>query len=175
MKEYKIKINGNDYAVAVGDVEDGIATVTVNGTEYTAEVEGAVSVSRPRVPRSVQQPAQSAAPVAQPAGQRPAAARAVAPAAPKAPAPSAPAAPPSAAPAAPGKSGGASVTSPLPGVILDVAVQAGDAVKAGQKLMVLEAMKMENNINSEVDGTVKSIEKKKGDSVMEGDVLVTFE
>jgi biotin carboxyl carrier protein len=65
--------------------------------------------------------------------------------------------------------------SPLPGVILEVKVREGDAVKAGQLLMVLEAMKMENNIDSHKAGVVKSIVKRQGDSVLEGDVLLTIE
>lgn len=64
--------------------------------------------------------------------------------------------------------------SPLPGVILDVFVKEGDKVKAGQKLMLLEAMKMENNIDSDTDGVVESLKVKKGDSVLEGDVLITI-
>ena len=168
MKEYKIKINGNDYAVSVGEVEEGLATVTVNGVEYTAGVEGTVSRPRAPKPQPVATPAVPANRNAAPAG----ATRPAAPAAPKAtaPAPSAPA-----ASAAPKKAAGASIKSPLPGVILEVTVQAGDVVKVGQKVMALEAMKMENNIDSDVDGVVRSVEKKKGDSVLEGDVLITFE
>ena len=69
---------------------------------------------------------------------------------------------------------GAPVKSPLPGVVLDVLVKEGDVVKVGQKLMILEAMKMENNIESDRDGVVKSIVARKGDSVLEGDVLITI-
>ena len=65
--------------------------------------------------------------------------------------------------------------SPLPGVILDVKVREGDTVKAGQLLMVLEAMKMENNIDAHQAGVVKSVNKRQGDSVLEGDVLLTIE
>jgi biotin carboxyl carrier protein len=65
--------------------------------------------------------------------------------------------------------------SPLPGVILEVKVKEGDSVKAGQLLMVLEAMKMENNIDAHKAGVIKSIEKRQGDSVLEGDVLLTIE
>ncbi|MDR1793425.1 MAG: biotin/lipoyl-binding protein [Bacteroidales bacterium] len=74
-------------------------------------------------------------------------------------------------------SGGASVPikSPLPGIILDIFVKEGDAVKAGQKILLLEAMKMENNIDADKDGIVKSIKVSKGDSVSEGDVLLMIE
>ena len=56
--------------------------------------------------------------------------------------------------------------------MLDVFVKEGDAVKAGQKILLLEAMKMENNIESDKDGVVKSVRVKKGDSVQEGDILM---
>jgi len=65
--------------------------------------------------------------------------------------------------------------SPLPGVILDVFCNVGDAVKKGQKIMILEAMKMENVINAEKDGTVKEIKINKGDSVLEGAELIIIE
>lgn len=64
--------------------------------------------------------------------------------------------------------------SPLPGVIIDVKVQEGDNVKAGQTLVVLEAMKMENNIEADRDGVIHTIRARRGDSVLEGDVLLTI-
>ena len=81
-------------------------------------------------------------------------------------APSAAPAPSSAPAAAP--AGGKKVVSPLPGVVIDVCVAEGAPIKRGQKLAVLEAMKMENEILSEADGTVTKIFVKKGDSVLEG-------
>ena len=68
-----------------------------------------------------------------------------------------------------------SVKSPLPGVVLDVKVAPGETVKRGQTVMVLEAMKMENNIEATAEGVVASISKSKGDSVMEGDVLIVMQ
>lgn len=64
--------------------------------------------------------------------------------------------------------------SPLPGVILEMAVKEGDTVKQGQLLLVLEAMKMENNIESDRAGVIEKINYHKGDSVLEGDVLLTI-
>jgi len=64
--------------------------------------------------------------------------------------------------------------SPLPGSIIDVCVKEGDEVKAGQVLLVLESMKMENNIQAERDGKVEKINCAKGDTVMEGDVLIVY-
>ena len=67
-----------------------------------------------------------------------------------------------------------SIKAPLPGTILDVYVNVGDHIKTGQKLMLLEAMKMENQIDSDMDGIVKEVKVRKGDVIMEGDVLVTI-
>ena len=66
------------------------------------------------------------------------------------------------------------VVSPLPGVVVEVKVAAGDVVKAGQTVAVLEAMKMENDILAECDGVVASVDVKNGDSVLEGAVLLTI-
>ena len=107
---------------------------------------------------SVEETAAGAAPVA--------AAAPAAPAAPKA-AP-APAAAPKAA------AGAVSVKAPMPGNILDVKVAAGASVKAGDVLVILEAMKMENEIVAPQDGTVASVNVNKGDTVNSGDVLVSM-
>lgn len=122
-------------------------TITVNGTPYDVVVEQA----------------DGQAPVAAPA---PAAAPAVAPA------PAAPQPAPAAQPAPAGE--GAKVVCPMPGTILDVKVANGAAVKAGDVIVVLEAMKMENDIVAPVDGTVSSILVKKGDTVESNDVLATI-
>ena len=106
---------------------------------------------------SVEETAAGAAPVV-----------AAAPAAPKAPA----AAPKAAAPA--GAAGAVTVKAPMPGNILDVKVAAGASVKAGDVLVILEAMKMENEIVAPQDGTVASVNVNKGDTVNSGDVLVSM-
>ncbi len=149
-KEYKFKINGHQYEVAVGSVEGGVAKVSVNGTDYQVEVESNTLI-KPRPAKPV----------------------AVAPATYSATAPVTPAKINQAVPAAGGSA--SALRSPLPGVILDVKVREGDSVKAGQLLMVLEAMKMENNIDAHQAGVIKSIDKRQGDSVLEGDVLLTIE
>ena len=146
MKEYKYKINGNLYNVVIGDIEENIAHVEVNGTHYTVEME-----KKPK-----------AAPAPKPV-VRPAAKPAAAPAA----------AAPVARPAAGGAKSG--VKSPLPGVILDIKVNAGDEVKKGQTLIILEAMKMENSINADKDGKIAAINVSKGESVLEGTDLVIIE
>ena len=77
-----------------------------------------------------------------------------------------------AAPAAP--AGGEKITAPMPGTILAVNVTSGSAVKKGDVLMILEAMKMENEIVAPQDGTVASVNVNKGDTVNSGDVLVSM-
>lgn len=142
MKEYKFKINGNDYTVAINSIEGNIADVTVNGAAYKVEMENAPAVAAAPAPIS-------AAPAVQ-------------------------AAPAAAAPA-PAPTGAAKVVeAPLPGVIIEVSVKEGQAVKAGQKVAVLEAMKMENEIQAECDGTVTAIHVAKGDQVVEGSKLISI-
>lgn len=148
MKEYSFKINGKQYDVTVESVEGKNAQVVVNGAAYSVEIEKGAAE------------APAAAPVAAPAQQ-------AAPAQ-TSPAPAAPA--PAAKPAGPGTK----VESPLPGVIIEVSVKEGQAVKMGQKVAVLEAMKMENEIAATVDGTVTAIHVTKGDSVLEGAPIVTI-
>ena len=146
MKEYKYKINGNPYQVTVGDIEDNVVKVEVNGTSYTVELE------------------KSAAPKIKPVVRQ------------AAPAPSTP----TPAPAAvsrpkPVAGNGSGVKSPLPGVILELKVKEGETVKRGQTLLILEAMKMENDIKADHDGVVKSILVSKGESILEGTDLIIIE
>ena len=158
MKEYKYKINGNEYSVAIIDLEGDKAAVEVNGVSYQVDIltEGYTAPA----PRPAAKPAAAPAP-----------APAAAPAAPApAPQPIAPAAP-AAEPAAPAGKGTA-VQSPLPGVILDIKVAVGDQVQAGQTVAILEAMKMENNINAECDGVITAIKVAKGDNILEGSDIV---
>ena len=158
MKEYKYKINGNEYSVAIIDLEGNTAAVEVNGVSYKVDIltEGFTAA-----------PARPAAKPAAPAAPAPAPAPAAAPAAPQ---PLAPAAAPASEPAPAGK--GTPVQSPLPGVILDIKVAVGDTVKAGQTVAILEAMKMENSINAECDGVITAIKVAKGDNILEGSDIV---
>ena len=144
MQDFKFKIDGTEYTANVEEKEDGKLAVTVNGKAYEVEVPGHVA----------------AAPKVQP----------VKPAVAAAPAAAAPAA----APAAPKKASGAgtAVTAPLPGTITSIEVKEGDAVKAGQTVIVMEAMKMANNITAECDGTVKAILVQQGAQVQSGDALL---
>ena len=88
--------------------------------------------------------------------------------------PTAPTTPATAAPAAAPVSGNA-IKTPLPGVIIDVKVNVGDTVTKGQTVVVLEAMKMENNINADRDGKVVAIQVAKGDTVADGAALIVLE
>ena len=84
------------------------------------------------------------------------------------------AAPAAAAPAAKPAGAGEKVPSPLPGVIIEISVKEGQQVKAGQKVAILEAMKMENEIPAPKDGTITDIHVHKGDTLQEGDPVVTI-
>ena len=146
MKKFKFSINGNQYETEILSFEDGNAEVVVNGTKYSVEVEqGMVVPKTPKLVRSVSVPSTDV---------HPSVSKTRNPAAPK---------------------GAGNIQSPLPGTIVDIFVGVGDVVKIGQRLLVLEAMKMENNIESDKSGKIISINKQKGDIVMEGDVLITIE
>lgn len=149
MKQYTFKINGNDYNVEINSVSGNIADVTVNGTPYKVEMENAPVAPVQAVPVT------AAAPSVVPQS-----------AVPKTAAPQ-PAVPKAAASAK-------TITSPLPGVIIAVKVNVGETVKAGQVVAILEAMKMENEIQAESDGTVTAVNVSKGDSVLEGAAIVTL-
>ena len=142
MKEYKYKINGNEYAVCINEVNDTTANVTVNGEEFKVEWE------KPKEEKPVIK--------VQPVAAKPA----------TTPAPAAPAA---------ATANGYAIKTPLPGVIIDVKVNVGDMVKKGTTVVVLEAMKMENNINADRDGKVIAVQVAKGDTVADGAVLVVLE
>lgn len=146
MKTYNVKVNGNDYTVEINSVDEKLATVSVNGTAFNVELESPVLAPKVSVARP-QTPIQSVPAVI------------------------------TSTVAAPRQSVGPAtgMKSPLPGVILDIFVKEGETVTMGQKLMVLEAMKMENNIESEKAGVISKIAVSKGSSVMEGDLLIVIE
>ena len=143
MKEYKYKINGNEYAVCINEVNDTTANVTVNGEEFKVEWE------KPKEEKPIVK--------IQPAAAKPA----------STPTPTV------ATPTVAAK--GNAIKTPLPGVIIDVKVNVGDMVKKGDTVVVLEAMKMENNINADRDGKIIAVQVTKGDTVADGAVLVILE
>ena len=137
MKDYKYKINGNDYKVSIGDIENNIAQVEVNGVPFKVEIQETKAA-----PVTVKAVKPAAAPRTE------SGAKVI---------------------SKPSVSGGqAAVKSPLPGVIVDLKVNVGDTVAADTVVAILEAMKMENNINAGKAGVVKAICVNKGDSVLEG-------
>ena len=119
--------------------------VTVNGVAYDVTVE---EISAGTAPVATPTPAAAPAPVAAPA--------------------------PKAAPAPAGNAGANAVKAPMPGTVVKINVKAGDAVKKGDVLCVLEAMKMENDIMAPADGVVASVEISQGASVATDAVLVTL-
>lgn len=125
--------------------------ITVNGNSYEVEVEEIGGVSSPA---PVARQATPAAVVAKPA--------------------SAPKATPKPAAPAPVPAGASTITAPMPGTILDIKVKAGDSVATGQVLLILEAMKMENEIMAPADSKVVSINTVNGASVNAGDVLIVL-
>ena len=149
MKNYKFKINGNEYSVDINEVEGQEIKLDVNGTPYTVTVDKEMRAQKPRttIVSSAPSPRVAAA-----AGEVQRAS----------------------APKPGGAANGTKVATPLPGTILDVFVNVGDQVKAGQRVVLLEAMKMENNIEADTDGTVTSVNVRKGDSVLEGDTLIVI-
>ena len=151
MRTYSYNVNGAQYDVTIESIQGQMAKVNVNGVAFDVEMLGA--------------------PITE--GDLPAAAPAAAPAATTA-APAAAPATPAAAPAKGAAGAGTPVKAPLPGVVTKVLVANGQAVKKGDTVVVLEAMKMENDIAAACDGTVSGVCCAAGDSVMEGTTLVTI-
>lgn len=151
MNTYKYKVKGVDYEVEIAEVEGNIAKVNVNGIPFELELQKPINAAKHPTMSKPKVEAPTLAPAA--------------PAVAAAPAPAAPAAPAGA---------GNPVKAPLPGTIIDVKVQVGQTVAIGETLLVLEAMKMQNNIESDYAGQVTSISVKQGDTVMEGAVLLTI-
>lgn len=147
MSKYQYTVNGVDYNVEIESIEANTAVVTVNGKTFEIEMKQAFK-THPQ-PAKVETSAPQAAP------------------APK------PAAAPVAAPA-PATANGTKVTAPLPGTITEVKVAVGDVVKTGDTVVILEAMKMQNNIEAECDGTITAVSVRQGDTVLEGSTLVVI-
>lgn len=138
MKKFKFTISGNQYDVQINDIEDNIADLEVNGTQYKVEIHQEVKKIA-KTPKLVRKPVQKA-PGEGEIQKKSAKAKAI--------------------------------KAPLPGTILSIAAKEGDTVTKGQTLMVMEAMKMENSIMAEADGTVAAIKVSAGQSVLQDDVLV---
>ncbi|MDY4498970.1 MAG: biotin/lipoyl-containing protein [Prevotella sp.] len=145
MNKFEYKVQGVDYEVEIEEMEGNIAKVSVNGIPFEVELKQPINPAKAITRPKVVAPAPAAAaPVARPA-----------------------------APAAPAGAG-SPVKAPLPGTISSINVKVGDKVNVGDTVVVLEAMKMQNNIEAENSGTVTSILVNQGDSVMEGATLITI-
>lgn len=148
MNKYQYKVQGVDYEVEIEEVEGNIAKVNVNGIPFEIEMQRPINAAKhPTIVKP-----KVAAPVQ--------------------PAPSAALAPKPQAAAAPAS--GNALKAPLPGTITSVNVKVGDTVNVGDVVIILEAMKMQNNIEAETAGTITAINVTPGDSVMEGSVLLTI-
>ncbi|MBR6446647.1 MAG: biotin/lipoyl-binding protein [Prevotella sp.] len=141
MKEYKYKIDGKEYVVAIGEIADNVAQVTVNGEAFSVEMEAEQEPEKKKVvlgqPESTEKTEEAAAQTNVATDK--------------------------------------AVKAPLPGVITSIEVEVGQQVKAGDTIVVLEAMKMANNIEAENDGTVVAICVKTGENVLEDAPLVVIE
>ena len=137
MANYKFKINGNDYSVDINSIEGNVANVNVNGTDYKVEMADVPASAAPVIATQTEIPASKTQSQQQPDDK----------------------------PVQKPTGAGRQITSPLPGVIIEVSVKEGQTVKAGQKVAIIEAMKMENEI---------SASNEKGDSVLEGAPIVTI-
>ncbi len=152
MKDYTLKINGHSYNVQIDKVnaDSTQVQVVVNGETYEVEVEGSktTKTSKPQVaPAPKEANSAQITPVHTPAAPRPVVSAAT----------------------------GCSIKCPLPGTVVAIKVAVGDKVAANQTLLVLEAMKMENNIDATSAGVVKQILVQQGATVMEGDTLIVIE
>ena len=157
MAKYQYTVKGVDYEVEIQDIEGNIANVTVNGIPIEVEMKQPVKAGKQKVKLSEERRAEGSEErrVKSEESNRS----------------SASAARTSSAPTA---AAGKPVVAPLPGTINEIKVKVGDKVNAGDTVVILEAMKMQNNIEAETSGTITSINVNKGDAVMEGDTLVTI-
>lgn len=144
MKKFKFKINGKNYNVEIEESDDNKFSVNVNGTDYSVEMEEEIKKT-------------SVFPQRNPSTASSQQTKSAAAASPK--------------PASTGKPG-KTVNAPLPGNILEIKVKRGEKVKTGDVVLIMEAMKMENNVTSEHDGVVSEVLVNQGQAVMQNDVLI---
>jgi len=163
MKKYEYLINGKPFIVEILSFDGRKADVRVNNVAYSVEVPQGPAAGAP-----VYATPSPAAPAPVPAGPPRAAGQSSTPV-------PVPAAPPTAAAHPTRASSGNMVVAPMPGIILSIAVKEGDQVNAGDAILVLEAMKMENEIHAPRDGTVKKIHVSEGAEVRAGSELIEFE
>ena len=153
--KYQYTVKGVDYEVEIQDIEGNIANVTVNGIPFEVEMKQPVKAGKQKVKLSEERRVKSEESNSSSSSSATNASSAT-----------------TTQPAA--AASGKPVVAPLPGTINEIKVKVGDKVKAGDTVVILEAMKMQNNIEAETSGTITSINVNKGDAVMEGDTLVTI-
>ena len=150
MKEIKLDINGKEYTVKIEEFGSKEATLEVNGKKYVVGLKDLGKELNLGSVSEVLTPLATSDPIQSARKTN--------------------------TPSTMGSTGGSGeVLSPLPGLILNVMVNVGDKVKNGQNIMIMEAMKMENDIIATKDGVIKSINVKNGDNISEGDVLAIIE
>lgn len=143
MNNFKFKIQEKDYSVEILSFENNQVKVSVNGETYQVDVEQQIKTTKtPTLSRTAAVPSTESTPSLAKTAGHPV----VKPA--------------------------GLIASPLPGKVLDIFVKPGDHISIGQTIVCLEAMKMENNINSDREGIVTTLHAQKGDTVMEGDALI---
>ena len=152
--KYQYTVKGVDYEVEIQDIEGNIANVTVNGIPFEVEMKQPVKAGKQKVKLSEERRVKSEESNSSSSATNASSAT-----------------PPQPAAAA---ASGKPVVAPLPGTINEIKVKVGDKVNAGDTVVILEAMKMQNNIEAETSGTITGINVNKGDAVMEGDTLVTI-
>ena len=152
--KYQYTVKGVDYEVEIQDIEGNIANVTVNGIPFEVEMKQLVKAGKQKVKLSEERRVKSEESNSSSSATNASSATTTQPA----------------AAAASDKP----VVAPLPGTINEIKVKVGDKVNAGDTVVILEAMKMQNNIEAETSGTITGINVNKGDAVMEGDTLVTI-
>ena len=158
MAEYRYRINGHTYNIEIGAENGGTIDVSVNGKVYTVERQE-ISTTADMAPKSISVQTTEALPkgTARPAST-----------------PNVQATPVQATAPSALDANTAAVTAPLPGTIISIKVKPGDKVTANQTVAVLEAMKMENEIEAGYAGTVSEVKVAERDTVLEGAVLITI-
>ncbi|HIP37862.1 MAG TPA: acetyl-CoA carboxylase biotin carboxyl carrier protein subunit [Desulfocapsa sulfexigens] len=146
MKEYKLKINDNNYTVVIKDVTDDAVLAEVNGKKHVVHID---TISNLKATAEIQSTTSIAVPSL-----------------------SSPAASAHATPGKPAETG--DIITPIPGQIISISVSIGEQVRIGQKLLVLEAMKLENSITATMDGTVSEILVAEGDVVNQSQPLIVL-
>ena len=155
--KYQYTVKGVDYEVEIQDIEGNIANVTVNGIPFEVEMKQPVKAGKQKVKLSEERRAEESEERRVKSEESNSSSASVA-----------------STSSAPTAGAGKPVVAPLPGTINEIKVKVGDKVNAGDTVVILEAMKMQNNIEAETSGTITSINVNKGDAVMEGDTLVTI-